>query len=123
MVEFKIRAFDIEYNKMVYPEFSFGFGGLTKGEIIDRYENVIFSTGIRDCSGTEIWEGDILFNETKNHYFKVFRVQGGFAVNTHPDDFKKKHILFYEGLSDMQDCSWVKHLKIVGNIYQNTELL
>lgn len=63
MVEFKIRAFDSEYDKMIYPEFSFGFGGLTKGEIIDRYENVIFSTGIRDCTGTEIWEGDILFKK------------------------------------------------------------
>ena len=80
-------------------------------------------TGLNDKDGKKIFEGDILFYESRNQWFKVFRVGGGFAVNTHQDDFKKEKVLFYEGLSDMQNGSWISGLEIKGNIYENIELL
>lgn len=59
-------------------------------------------------------------------FYKIFEVEGGFAVNTHQDDFKKnpEQIIFYSGLSDMQTASWFKsNLEEIGNIYDNQQLL
>ncbi len=80
-------------------------------------------TGIRNEAGIELYEGDILYCKNRNHWFKIFKVPGGFAVNTHQDDFKKEHVMFYEGLSDMQNYSWIQPLELMGNIYQHNILL
>ena len=79
--------------------------------------------GINDVNGKEICEGDVLYYAERNQWFKVFRVGGGFAVNTHQDDLKKEKVYFYTGLSDMQNASWVSSLEIKGNIHDNPELL
>lgn len=97
-------------------------------EIIDgdnawTVDNVGQYTGLLDNKGKEIYEGDILYYAERNQWFKVFRVGGGFAVNTHQDDFKKEKVLFYTGLSDMQTASWISGLEIKGNIHDNPELL
>ncbi len=80
-------------------------------------------TGIKDKNGKKMFDGDILYLEPRNQWFKVFSVPGGFAVNTHQDDFYKPKVFFYIGLSDMQNCSWASNLEIKGNIYENPELL
>lgn len=79
--------------------------------------------GIKNKNGKEIYEGDILYYAERNQWFKVFRVGGGFSVNTHQDDLNKSKIIFYTGLSDMQTASWISNLEIKGNIYNNPELL
>ncbi len=80
--------------------------------------------GLKDKNGKEICEGDLLKETAPRGYkYRVFAVEGGFAVNTHQDDFNKENIIFYEGLSDRQNAGWIQSCEIIGNIYENPELL
>ncbi len=101
--------------------------GVGEGDdVVDTEDDgliLIQNTGINDKNDNEIWDGDILYYEARNQWFKVFAVPGGFAVNTHQDDLAKDKIFFYTGLSDMQNYSWAQGLEIKGNIFKNPELL
>jgi uncharacterized phage protein (TIGR01671 family) len=83
------------------------------------------TTGLKDKFGKEIYEGDIL--EFKNdlgrhHKYTVFSVDGGLAINTHKSDFGKE-TQFYGACADMQTAQWIRQCAIIGNIYQNADLL
>lgn len=85
-------------------------------------------TGIKDNCGIDIYEGDIL--EYKNylgrhHKYMVFYKDGGLCINIHDSDFHKKpkDILFYSPCADMQTKGWVEQCKVIGNIYENPDLL
>lgn len=71
-------------------------------------------TGLKDKEGKEIYEEDIL-EDFKGKHFRVFRVAGGFAINTHSEDFNKPNILFYTSIADMQMASYIQDCKIIGN--------
>ena len=59
MRQIRVRAWDGK--KMVYPHSdNGGFKGLTSGDILNRFETVMESTGLTDKNGKEIWEGDIV---------------------------------------------------------------
>lgn len=84
--------------------------------------------GLKDMDGNKIFVGDILEEQVdrKERKYKVFNVQGGFAINMHQDDFYRKvdHILFYESTADMQMASFINsNCKVIGNIYEHPELL
>jgi uncharacterized phage protein (TIGR01671 family) len=80
-------------------------------------------TGIGDKTGKKIFESDILHNEKSNQWYKVFKVPGGFGINTHQEDLNKPNVFFYMALSDRQNAGWLNALEIKGNIYENPELL
>ena len=85
-------------------------------------------TGLHDKNGKEIYTGDILQLKKLDGIvllYKIFCVKGGFAFNTHQDDFYKPQIeiYFYESTSDMQNSSFISTLEIIGNIFENPELL
>ena len=83
--------------------------------IIEQY---IF---LDDRNSKPIYEGDILSDGIRK--FKVFGVNGGFAINTHQDDFSKDQIAFYESTADMQTSTFISGtLEVIGNIHDNTEL-
>lgn len=63
-------------------------------------------TGLNDCKGREIYENDKLINVYNGKKYNVFKVGGGFAVNTHQSDFDMK-TPFYTGLSDTQTASYI----------------
>ncbi|RTY86947.1 YopX family protein [Flavobacterium sp. RSP15] len=79
------------------------------------------STLLKDSKGKEIFEGDIL--KFMHHLHKVFRVRGGLVINSHLDDFCKDSTPFYEACADMQTSQWIEQCEIIGNIFQNPELL
>jgi uncharacterized phage protein (TIGR01671 family) len=95
----------------------------TLGSFMHHYSDCELqqSTGLKDATGKEIFEGDFL--GFMHHLHKVFRVNGGLVINSHSDDFYKDYTPFYEACADMHTSQWIEQCKIIGNIHQNTELL
>jgi uncharacterized phage protein (TIGR01671 family) len=146
MREIKFRVFIDE--EMVYLPFaglqyydfegsyalSFAVDGYSRFYAHEMYEGIsekikdspiMQFTGLHDKNGVEIYEGDIL-QETalRGNRYKVFAVDGGFAINTHQDDLGKQRVLFYESLADMQIASYIGGcVEVIGNIHQHPELL
>ncbi len=81
--------------------------------------------GLQDVNGKFIYAGDILQEvNPRGFMYRVFEVEGGFAVNTHHDDFNKDIIVFYESTADMQMSGYIKgSCAVIGNILENPELL
>lgn len=88
---------------------------------------VQFFTGLRDSKRTEdfpdgepIYEGDVVLDIHSNKRRIVLAVPGGFSVHTF-DDLDPR---FYEGISDMQNSSWISgSCVVIGNRFENPELL
>jgi len=84
--------------------------GKDKKNILMQY------TGLKDKNGVEIYEGDIINFEHDNKfhviYYIVFR-ECNFAIT----DYKSKIHNFWLGSKRIKD------LEIIGNIYENPELL
>ena len=96
----------------------------------DNLDDIILieKTQITDKNGKEIYTGDILQLKRLDGsvlFYKIFSVKGGFAFNAHQDDFYKpqSEIYFYESTSDMQSSGFIRTLEIIGNVYENPELL
>jgi uncharacterized phage protein (TIGR01671 family) len=100
------------------------YSDIHDGEFYKTYEVMQF-TGLKDKNNKEIFEGDIL--EFKNELGKhvkhtVFRVEGGLAINAHNSDFGKE-TPFYDACADPQTAAWIRQCAVIGNIYQNADLL
>ena len=79
------------------------------------------STNIFDKNGKEIFESDYLkysndFGFQSIH--KVFRVQGGLVINSHPDDINKT-TPFYNACADNQTKQYMEQCEVIGNAYEN----
>ncbi|NWK12995.1 YopX family protein [Clostridium cadaveris] len=104
---------------------SFGKNGEINGVYFTNQVKLLQYTGLKDKNGKEIYEGDILLLE-KGTKRTVLSVPGGFAIESLDDDLNKygKEIFVpIEGLSDEQNASFIKSTKVIGNIYENPELL
>ena len=123
----KFRAWDESQNYMAYQ-------GTPDIESIQSFmhhfgdKTLMQFTVLHDKNGKEIYEGDILQLKRLDGsilLYKIFSVKGGFAFNTHQDDFHKPQskIYFYESTSDMQNSSFISTLEIIGNLFENPELL
>lgn len=96
--------------------------------IEEAFENIVLmqSTGLHDKNGTETYEGDIL----RLHNGKirtVFRVKGGFAIESLDMDVGKYGKIFccpINSLVDEQNAGYIEdQSEVIGNIYNNPELL
>lgn len=128
MREIKFRAWDTEEFYMAKKVQSMYDGYCKDDDTLNRYGYcgsfnsfigddrfvLMQYTGFKDMNGKEIYEGDIIDTRyAKNHkhrYLEIKYLNGAFIVN---DEFSK-HTL---------DLYLLEKIPVVGNIYENPELL
>ena len=118
------------FNKKIKSYIDINSSAIMIDELNNLNDNLIVEQfiGLHDKNGKEIYTGDILQLKRLDGsvlLYKIFSVKGGFAFNTHQDDFYKpqSEIYFYESTSDMQNSSFICTLEIIGNVFENPELL
>jgi len=123
--EIKLRAWDIRRKKM--DEIDFEWAGLNQINFVDgQYEDVAEGytyhlmqfVGVYDRNGREIYEGDIVTVDEMDGMYPVGFVAGVYGFNS-PDGYKAVGLL---GTS-IDGVEFLSKVKIVGNIYENPELL
>ena len=119
--EIKFRAWD-KQNKNMEEVDLLGSNVLhiknSEWENIEDFEVMQF-TGLEDKNGAEIYEGDIVREQSKrfkNRYFIVEWLSGIGSYSFQPVDKKAKSWPCF-------NIGTAKNLEIVGNIYKNKELL
>ena len=111
----KFRAWDTHedvMNRVDYIDFANGVVGLSNEDVKD-YEQPIHRvkfmqyTGLKDAKGVEIYEGDIVEAPSSKAKYLVDYVEGSFIGRIK----YREYTTLYKGL------------KVIGNIYENPELL
>lgn len=85
------------------------------GWIEVKPEYLMQSTGLKDKNGVEIFEGDIVFDRWANGYTPVF--QNGIYMAYNPKN------LMQNDPSTQFNIIWKDGCEVIGNIYENPELL
>jgi len=127
--ELKFRGWDLD-NKKMLPVIMINFndGSVSLDGGVNNCQCILMQyVGVVDKNGKEIYESDIL----KGHdgfIYRVWAVEGGFAVNVHVDVFKNDIKMGYpfplQPLADEQTVSYFKSsCEVIGNVYENKNLL
>ncbi len=114
MKDIKFRAWDGE--TMVSPDYvdRSGWAYWKANSIPTSSNEVMHSTGLKDSKGQEIYEGDIVRGkfEEKNIQAPIIWCNYCYYAGYIGDDTKNKTAL-----------GWILDLEVIGNRYENPELL
>lgn len=131
MREIKFRAWDVTDEKMFKPDgfsFEMGISAITVkevGKLINPNEmsntyKIMQYTDLKDKNGVEIFEGDILGSFGKKRRVEVFWRGGAKGWTVRP----VRGELRGQAFSPVPPISqYAAHSKVIGNIYENPELL
>lgn len=122
----KLRAWDKEDKKMSYGELEYfddmigyRFGHFCLGA--DYEVEIMQYTGLKDKNGVEIYEGDILKGQIVNNYHRVAVVDFSEGCFIFKEFWRDGLLTEFEEESNSLDFYY--NLEILGNIYENPELL
>ena len=85
-----------------------------------RHHVILQFTGLKDCNGDEIYEGDILSTDLSRPYLIVEFRNGAFMYQCH--DSGRNYYDFMEPVNERLKTN-TKYHEVIGNIYENPELL
>ena len=122
----KFRAWDKQQKKMIY--FIFKYESCQTrlefvsedGEMIEDYDELMQFTGLCDCNGREIYEGDLLNGEIMPSLVKF-----GILEMNYDDVMDNISGFYAENLytgNKRSLAGWIT-MKVIGNIYENPELV
>ena len=114
--EFKFRSYSEENDAMYH----FGLGEWFRGVIMQ-------STGLKDVKGNLIFEGDIIEFEEPRFESAVIKCEVKFITGSFVAIDENANIIestekLYNG-KPIYDLHEISELEVIGNIYQNKELL
>ncbi|WP_261787244.1 YopX family protein, partial [Fusobacterium necrophorum] len=130
MREIKFRAWLKEKNKLVYPEWIAFFKDFAEFKVKEAYGYTVYRpnyknidimqyTGLKDKNGKEIYEGDIV---KVPHFLHDERIKINGVVK-----YVNNRAEFVIDLEDIEEtfycCNQSERIEVVGNIYENPELL
>jgi uncharacterized phage protein (TIGR01671 family) len=126
MREIKFRVWDIVYKLLTYVDLYWFEENYirTTNNMNDKFELMQF-TGLRDKNEVELYAGDI-FKDNQQTKYRCYNVVGGFAhsLPQFASTLSGVDPWPLQPLADEQTVSWFHSCcVIVGNIYQNPELL
>ena len=118
--EIKFRAWDKETKSMIKEVWEIGLKSnynqswlIGDDKRTDNFELMQY-TGLKDKNGKEIYEGDIV-KSRDNHLFIINYEYGSFGAGWIKDD-----LVWYSSATKSFDK---KIFEVIGNIYENSELL
>lgn len=116
----EVRAWNKELNEMEYMDTSKTLPLLAIFNLAaPRTRIFLLHTGLKDKNGTGVFDGDILQNAQGRVCKVVWFELGGRWDATYLYDTKKTGI----GSIGFKTREWIRHVTVIGNIYQNPELL
>lgn len=137
MREIKFRVYDEDYKKMRYlndlhDSITFRENGnayyhnLQTG-LGDWFSDLMQYTGLKDKNGVEIYEGDIIdIHQTVNGYNQFVIEHNNYKFSARYYNQKAKEIgnWYNYDLDELFELNeYEKELEVIGNIYENKELL
>ena len=121
MREIKFRAWDTLYSELIY-DVQFRRDDRTFDNFLDSRYALMQFTGLRDKNNVPVYEGDIVKGEAKDP-FVIVPMLGGLSMHNINNLGQEHNELISMPTNDAQTASWLEESIVIGNIYENPELL